>query len=73
MTKFISKSDAEDQFDDFLDEVNEDIHIGNLTYTTSQVLKEVDPIAYREEFLNWLDAENLTTDEDEADEDEDEE
>jgi len=73
MTKFISKSDAEDQFDDFLNEVNGDIHIGNLTYTTSQVLKEVDPIAYREEFLNWLDAENLTTDEDEADEDEDEE
>ena len=33
----------------------------------STVLVRLDPIAYREGFLNYLDAQNLTTDESEAD------
>ena len=36
----------EDQFDELLDEQG-DIRIGTLTYSPSQVLKAVDPIAYR--------------------------
>ena len=34
-------------YDDFLDEVCEPVVIGSLTYSPSQVLKAVDPIAYR--------------------------
>lgn len=37
---------TEEQYDEMLDEQG-DIHIGSLTYSPSQVLKEVDPIAYR--------------------------
>jgi hypothetical protein len=45
-------------FDDMLDETNPEVVIGGLTYLPSQVLKEVDPIAYRvgmseyEDYLN---------------------
>ena len=38
---------TDDEYDDFLDEVNPDISIGSLTYSPSQVLKSVDPVAYR--------------------------
>lgn len=34
-------------YDDMLDETNPEVVIGGLTYLPSQVLKEVDPIAYR--------------------------
>ena len=39
--------ELEEQFDEMLDETNEHIKIGNLTYLPSQVLKNTDPIAYR--------------------------
>ena len=38
---------TEEQFDEFLDEIDEEVHIGTLTYMPSQVLKAVDPVAYR--------------------------
>ena len=68
--KYLSEYKALNLYDDMLDECYEEIKIGSLTYLPSQVLKEVDPIAYRCGFIDWLDSENLTTDEDEADEDE---
>jgi hypothetical protein len=49
--------EIEDQFDEMLDESNELIKIGTLTYLPSQVLKNVDPIAYRiglSEFEDYL-------------------
>lgn len=33
-------------YDEMLDETNQEIKIGSLTYSPSQVLKAVDPIAY---------------------------
>jgi hypothetical protein len=49
--------EIEEQFDEMLDETNELIKIGTLTYLPSQVLKNVDPIAYRiglSEFEDYL-------------------
>jgi hypothetical protein len=49
--------ELEEQFDEMLDETNELIKIGTLTYLPSQVLKNVDPIAYRiglSEFEDYL-------------------
>lgn len=49
----ITDSEAHDLFDDYLDDVLDEVHIGALTYSASRVLKEVDPIAYRCEFADW--------------------
>lgn len=38
---------TEENIDEIIDEENEMVQIGSLTYYPSQVLKEVDPIAYR--------------------------
>ena len=45
--RFISEDTLEEWFNDALDECNRDITIGTLTYDPSQVLKAVDPVAYR--------------------------
>jgi len=42
-------------YDQMLDETNEQIVIGNLLYSPSDVLKAVDPIAYDQGFLDYLD------------------
>ncbi len=38
---------VDENLDDFIDEENEEVRIGSLTYSPSQVLKECDPVAYR--------------------------
>lgn len=38
---------VDENLDDFIDEENEMVSIGSLTYYPSQVLKDCDPIAYR--------------------------
>ena len=43
-------------FDDMLDESYKPFVIGNLTFTASQILRECDPVAYRESLLNFEDA-----------------
>lgn len=43
-------------YDDFLDEVCDEIKIGNLSYSPSQVLKAVDPTAYEIGFDEYLDS-----------------
>ena len=40
-----------------LDELLPEVKIGGLSYAPSRALFNVDPIAYRVEFSNWLDAE----------------
>ena len=45
----------EDGYDDSLDEMG-DIEIGCLSYRPSEVLKRVDPIAYRCGYDDWLDS-----------------
>lgn len=43
----MTELELEEAFDEMLDETNELIKIGTLEYLPSQVLKAVDPIAYR--------------------------
>lgn len=40
-------------FEETLNETNEGLSTGHYNYIVSEVLKVVDPIAYREELLNW--------------------
>ena len=42
-------------YDQMLDETNEQIVIGTLLYSPSDVLKAVDPIAYEQGFFDYLD------------------
>ena len=50
-----------DMFDECFDDCTPDVVFGCLTYLPSDVLKSVDPIAYREEVINYIDS--LLTDE----------
>ena len=50
----LENSDNEKEFDERLDEEQEKIKIGCLIVRPSQVLKECDPIAYREGFANYI-------------------
>jgi len=43
----ITKEKFDEIFDELLDEEYGPIKIGNLEYSTSKVLKEIDPVAYR--------------------------
>ena len=51
----LDESEAGRQYDDMLDDCNEMVRIGTLEYTPSYVLKTIDPIAYREGFLEYVD------------------
>jgi hypothetical protein len=44
-----------EDFDYYFDNNHGSVVIGNYTFSASEVLKEMDPIAYNEEFNNWLD------------------
>lgn len=46
---------CEDEFDTMLDEVHGEINLVGLTYNTSYVLKEIDPIAYKISFDEYVD------------------
>jgi hypothetical protein len=52
-----TERELQDMFDAFLDENSLEIIIGTLIYSPSEVLKAVDPIAYKEEYFNWLNQE----------------
>ena len=54
---FISERKLEEMFNEYLDEVYGSIIVAGYTYQTSDVLKDVDPIAYNEAFRDWLDVE----------------
>jgi hypothetical protein len=60
----IGEDDAIERFEDMLNECFPLVQFWSLSYSPSEVLKRVDPTAYRCEFLNWLDCEELTIDED---------
>ena len=59
MSKKISETKALELYDEFLDKTCEPFRVGQLEYLPSETLKEVDPIAYRVGFTDWLDAEEL--------------
>lgn len=60
----ISEDEAIERFEDMLDDCFPLVKFGSLSYSPSEVLKRVDSTAYRCEFLNWLDSQELTIDED---------
>lgn len=55
--QLIKEWQAEEQFNDYIDEATPVIKILGMSYTPSRVLKEIDPIAYDtvfDEFTNHL-------------------
>ena len=68
--KFIDEHKAHEQYDEMIDECYGEVRLGGLTFSPSRVLKEMDPVAYRCWFNDWMDSQDLTTDESEADEEE---
>ena len=63
---YISESDAYQQYDEMIDELYPN-QVGNIL--ASRILSELDPIAYSCGFDDWLDANELTTEEDEEEND----
>lgn len=57
MAKLIFEHELESMYSDFLDECYGTIKICGLKYSASHALKEVDPVAFRYGFVDWLDAE----------------
>lgn len=55
--------DAEQAFDEMLDDYYPQVSFGGLYFDPSQILKNCDPAAYRTELLDWLDSEGIDTDE----------
>lgn len=55
-SEMIDEIAAHELYDDYLDEVCEEVKIGQLTYLPSRVLKEIDPIAYDCGFNDYTDA-----------------
>lgn len=53
----LSDYDLHERFDEMLDEIYPDCKIAGLSYSTSRALKEIDPVAYRCGFSDWLDNE----------------
>ena len=53
----ISERELEEHYDEFLSEVWGDVELCGYLYSAGDVFKNHDPIAYRQDFLNWLDAE----------------
>ncbi len=51
-----TEHELEEMFEEFLDEVTEQIEILGMFYAPSYVLKECDPIAYRVTMSDWLDS-----------------
>lgn len=54
--------EAEEAYDDMLDEVSGPVRIGILEYSASRVLREVDPIAYRVGLHEFIDSEGIDSD-----------
>jgi hypothetical protein len=66
--RYVPEYEAIEQYEAMLDECYGRVEVVGMHYDTSTLLKEVDPIAYRCWFNDWCDSEDITTDEDEADE-----
>lgn len=54
--QIITESEALEMYEEMLDECNPMVTIGSLQYFPSTVLKEVDPIAYRCGFNDYVDS-----------------
>jgi len=52
----LDEREAADMFEEFVNEMCPTVSIMGYHYDPARVLKEVDPTAYRQEFLNWVDS-----------------
>lgn len=53
----ITLDEIYDDYRIYIDEVSEPIELMGMTYSASAVLEDVDPVAYRCGFNDWIDAE----------------
>lgn len=51
----LSVREAEQSFEEMLDECNPVLRIGYLEFSPSEVLRRLDPTAYREDFILYCD------------------
>lgn len=65
--RYVPEHKAIEQYEEMLDECYGMFEVAGMRYFTSTILKEVDPFAYRCGFNDWCDSEDITTDENEAD------
>lgn len=52
----LDEQEADDLFEEFINEMWPTVEVCGYHMDPARVLKEVDPIAYRQEFLNWMDS-----------------
>jgi hypothetical protein len=79
MSRLISERTAYAWFDEMLDDCEGPVELCGMTYSASQVLREVDPVAYRCSFNDYVDSlteedvfvEGLTEDEMESEDEDD--
>ena len=57
-----TERELEDLFDDFLDDCHETVKICGYEYSPSEALYSVDPTAYRQEFLFFVDTDYVEID-----------
>lgn len=51
----LQEYELEELYKDFIDETTPMVSIWGMEYSPSQILQDVDPIAYRTGFNDWLD------------------
>jgi hypothetical protein len=49
-----TENEAFEVFDSLLDDCMEPFRMGYLEFLPSEILKKMDPVAYREDFLNYI-------------------
>lgn len=53
----VTDTDLERRFDEYLDETHDEYPIMGVSLRPSVILRECDPVAYREAFNNYIDSE----------------
>jgi hypothetical protein len=56
MQVMISEREAVEIFETSLDDCNPVVKIGYLVFHPSDILRKLDPVAYREDFINFCDS-----------------
>ena len=56
MSELITKRQAAEMYDEMLDDCEGPVIVCGMTYSASQVLREVDPVAYRCGFNDYVDS-----------------
>lgn len=54
--KEMSDDDLKEQYDELLDEIYGEVKLGNLTFSPSRIIRELDPIAYRTGLNDYYDS-----------------